>query len=80
MDVFASCIAPGVSAPQINGLYPWQVSTLLEAIVSSNKLISLDIAELSPALDSNQQTAKLAAQMLATLILCLLNGAKHFSL
>ncbi|PJD94867.1 MAG: formimidoylglutamase [Legionella sp.] len=70
LDVFAECYAPGVSAPQPLGLTPWQVLPLLKYIIQSGKVVSLDIAELSPPLDQDQKTARLAALILAELLNC----------
>ena len=68
MDVFATSIAPGVSAPQPLGLSAWQVMPLLRYIVNSGKVASFDIAELSPCHDKNNMTAKLAACFIAEYI------------
>ena len=68
LDVFAECFAPGVSAPQPLGLTPWQTLPLLKYIIQSGKVVSLDIAELSPALDREQKTARLAALIIAELL------------
>ncbi|WP_133127006.1 formimidoylglutamase [Legionella nagasakiensis] len=68
LDVFAECFAPGVSAPQPMGLNPWQALPLLKYIKQSGKVISLDVAELSPPLDQGQKTARLAAILLAELL------------
>lgn len=68
LDVFAECFAPGVSAPQMMGLTPWQTLPLLKYILQSGKVVGLDIAELSPPLDQEQKTAKLAALIIAELI------------
>lgn len=68
MDVFASCFAPGVSAPQPLGLFPWQVLPLLKYLVQSGKVVGLDIAELSPPLDEGEKTANLAAMLVAELL------------
>lgn len=68
LDVFAQSIAPGVSAPQPLGLTPWIVLPLLKYIVQSGKVVSLDIAELSPPLDHEQQTSRLAANLVAELL------------
>ncbi len=61
LDVFASAIAPGVSAPQPLGLFPWQIIPMLRALAASGKVISYDIAELCPPHDIDNITAKLAA-------------------
>lgn len=63
MDVFQSAISPGVSAPSPNGLTPKQVIPLIKEIMKSGKIISMDIAEVNPALDENQKTAVLAAEI-----------------
>jgi len=68
MDVFAECFAPGVSAPQAMGLSPGQVLPLLKYIMQTGKVVSLDIAELSPPLDQDQKTARLAANLLGNLL------------
>lgn len=68
MDVFAECYAPGVSAPQALGITPWQALPLLKYILQTGKVVSLDMAELSPPLDNHQQTARLAAHIAAQLL------------
>ena len=65
LDVFAKTDAPGVSAPQALGLSPEQVKPLLRRIKQSGKVIALDIAELAPAYDIDNKTAKLAASLTA---------------
>ena len=68
LDVFAECYAPGVSAPQALGLNPWQSLPLLKYIVQTGKVVSIDIAELSPPLDPEQKTSRLAAVIIAELL------------
>lgn len=68
LDVLAEAFAPGVSAPQPLGLTPWQILPLLKYIMRSGKVVSLDVAELSPPLDPEQKTARLAAQIIAELL------------
>jgi formiminoglutamase len=68
LDVLAECFAPGVSAPQALGLTPWQVLPLLKYIVQSGKVVSIDIAELSPPFDQGKKTARLAALIIAELL------------
>lgn len=68
LDVFASPFAPGVSAPQILGLLPWQVLTLLRELNLSKKVMSYDIAEYNPTFDIDSCTAKLAASLIYTII------------
>lgn len=68
LDVFAECFAPGVSAPQTLGLTPWQTLPLLKYILQTGKVVSFDIAELSPPLDHEQKTTRLAANLVAELL------------
>jgi formiminoglutamase len=68
LDVFNVAYAPGVSAPQATGLSPWDVIPLLRYLVRSKKIISLDIAELSPPNDRRHQTEKLAAWLVSDYI------------
>lgn len=68
LDVFAECFAPGVSAPQAAGLSPWQALPLLKYITQTGKVISIDVAELSPPLDQDQKTSRLAAVIIAELL------------
>lgn len=73
LDAFAFAYAPGVSAPQPLGLAPSQIMPTLKEIVSSGKIIGLDIAELCPPRDINNQTAQLGATIIADLVQALLN-------
>lgn len=61
LDVIAAPFAPGVSAPQPMGLLPWTIVPLLRQLAQSGKVISYDLAELSPPLDKDGRTARLAA-------------------
>jgi formiminoglutamase len=63
LDVFASAFAPGVSATQPLGIYPWHIIPLIRELAASGKVISYDIAELSPPHDIAHTTAKLAATL-----------------
>lgn len=68
LDVFASAFAPGVSAPQAMGAAPWQIMSFIKLLAASGKVISYDIAELSPKYDLDQRTAKLAANFIYEII------------
>jgi len=63
LDGFSSANAPGVSAPSPMGFSPGIVLECLELIIKSEKLISIDIAEMNPKYDIDDQTAKLAASL-----------------
>jgi formiminoglutamase len=60
-DVFSSAFAAGVSSPQPFGLLPETVLHLMKHVVRSGKVLSFDFAEVSPGLDPDHRTAKLAA-------------------
>jgi len=65
LDVFAASCAPGVSALAHNGIQPDAFFLeIFQLIISSEKLISIDIAEFNPAYDIDNRTAKLAADLL----------------
>lgn len=64
MDVFDVAYAPGVSAPTINGLTPFQIKYILKLLKNSGKVKIIDVVEMNPTYDRDQQTAKLAAQMI----------------
>lgn len=68
MDVFDGAFAPGVSAPSINGLTPFQVKYLIKLLLNSGKVKLFDVVELNPTYDIDQRTAKLAAQMVNEII------------
>lgn len=68
LDVFSGAYAPGVSATQAFGLNPWQIIPLVRQIAASGKVISYDIAELSPQYDIDLRTAKLAANFVYEII------------
>lgn len=67
-DVFSSAFAPGVSATQALGLDPERVLKLLKYILKSNKVISFDIAEVSPRFDMDSTTANLASVLIFSVI------------
>ncbi len=64
LDGYSSAYAPGVSAASPMGFNPQLVLDCLVEILNSGKLISLDIAEMNPAFDRDDQTAKLAASLI----------------
>lgn len=68
LDVFAAAYAPGVSAPQPFGANPWQIIPIVRMLAASKKVISYDIAELSPPFDRDNRTAKLAANFIYEII------------
>ena len=72
-DVFSSAFAPGVSAPQPLGLDPEKVLVFLKHILKSNKVVSFDIAEVSPRFDQDNTTANLASVIIFSVVETLSN-------
>lgn len=68
LDVFAQAYAPGVSAPQALGVTPWQIIPYIRKLASSSKVISYDLAELSPPFDIDSRTTKLAANLIYEIV------------
>ena len=75
-DVFSSAFAPGVSSPQPLGLDPEMVLKFIKYILKSNKVVSFDIAEVSPRFDKDNITANLAKVLIFSVVntLCQLNN------
>lgn len=75
-DVFSTAYAPGVSSSQPLGLDPERVLKFLKYILRSNKVVSFDIAEVSPRFDQDDVTANLAAVLIFSVIntLCEINS------
>lgn len=67
-DVFSTSFAPGVSATQPLGLDPERVLKFLKYILKSNKVISFDIAEVSPRFDQDSTTANLASVLIFSVV------------
>jgi formiminoglutamase len=67
-DVFSSAFAPGVSSSQPLGLDPERVLNFLKYILKSNKVISFDIAEVSPRFDQDNVTANLASVLIFSIV------------
>lgn len=67
-DVLAAAYAPGVSAPQPLGITPQKLLKYLKYILRSKKVISFDIAEISPKLDIDNMTSNLAASIIYSLV------------
>jgi formiminoglutamase len=65
LDAFAAPYAPGVSATAFNGILPGGIfMECYRTILQSGKVMGIDIAELSPALDIDARTAKLGAALI----------------
>lgn len=68
VDVLDPSVAPGTSSPEVDGLSYRQVAQLLEAAVRRNRLVGVDLVELSPTLDGSGVTALVAARLLVELL------------
>lgn len=68
LDAFSASVAPGVSAPTVDGIPLDVFFTLLSGILKSGKVSCLDVAELSPPLDPDGRTAKLAAKIIFEMV------------
>lgn len=69
IDVLPACEAPGVSAPAARGVRLELLEPLLERIKASGKLRLIDLAELNPAHDIDNRTARAAARLIHLLSL-----------
>lgn len=70
LDVLPGGDAPGVSAPAALGVPLARVLRLMNAVLTSGKLVAADIAELNPGFDRDGLTAKMAARLAATVARC----------
>ncbi len=68
LDGFSSAYAAGVSASSPMGFAPDIALQCIQTIINSGKLISIDIAEMNPLYDNDNQTAKLAASLVHTIV------------
>ncbi|MDV3307803.1 MAG: formimidoylglutamase [Cyclobacteriaceae bacterium] len=64
LDVINQAYAPGVSAPAPFGWTPAEVLEIVHQVISTGKVVCMDIAELNPAFDIDNHTARLAAGIL----------------
>ncbi|MEO0735078.1 MAG: formimidoylglutamase, partial [Bacteroidota bacterium] len=68
LDGFSSAYAPGVSAPSPVGFRPEFFFPLFGEIVSSGKLVGLDLAEHNPLYDQDGRTVVLLGRIVAAVI------------
>jgi formiminoglutamase len=68
LDVLNQAFAPGVSAPAPFGWTPAEVIEVVQRVFSSGKVVCMDIAELNPAFDVDNRTARLAAGMIYEIV------------
>lgn len=68
LDVLPAAVAPGVSAPAARGVALEVIEAVVDTVAGSGKLRLADIAELNPALDIDQRTARVAARLVARVV------------
>ena len=66
MDVLDPEVAPGVGTPVRGGLNYREAHLALELVAESGVLSSLDVVEVNPILDRENQTGKLAVELAAS--------------
>ena len=66
MDVVDPDVAPGVGTPVRGGLSYREAHLTLELVAESGLLSSLDVVEVNPVLDRENQTGKLAVELAAS--------------
>ena len=64
LDCMDPGVAPGVSVPAPGGLFPLDLIYMVKKISENLKILGMDIVELSPDYDLNQNTANHAARIL----------------
>jgi arginase len=66
MDVVDPDVAPGVGTPVRGGLSYREAHLVLELVAESGLVSSLDVVEVNPILDRENQTGKLAVELVAS--------------
>ncbi|HEX2959124.1 MAG TPA: arginase, partial [Chitinispirillaceae bacterium] len=67
MDALDPIYAPGVGTPDTGGLTYREAHLLMELLSESKKVCSMDIVEVNPVLDHQNQTAQLAVELAGSL-------------
>jgi arginase len=68
LDVVDPGIAPGVGTPVRGGLTYREAHLLMELLGEATAITSLDVVEVNPILDKKNKTAKLAVELVASLL------------
>jgi agmatinase len=74
LDCMDPGVAPGVSVPAPGGLFPLDLIYMIKKITENLHIVGMDIVELSPDYDLNQNTANHAARILMETISSLKMG------
>jgi agmatinase len=68
LDCMEPGVAPGVSVPAPGGLFPLDLIYIIKKITENLQVVGMDIVELSPDYDLNQNTANHASRILMEMI------------
>jgi agmatinase len=68
LDCMDPGVAPGVSLPAPGGLFPLDLIYMIKKITENLQIVGMDIVELSPGYDINQNTANHASRILMEMI------------
>jgi arginase len=66
IDVCDPAIAPGVGTPVKGGLDYREAHMVMEMVADSNRLMALDLVEVNPILDAQNQTAQLCVELVSS--------------
>jgi arginase len=66
VDVMDPTVAPGVGTPVRGGLTYRETHTVMEAVAESGRMVSMEVAEVNPILDTQNSTAEVAVEMVAS--------------
>jgi arginase len=66
MDVLDPRDAPGVGTPVPGGISYREAHLAMELVADSARLVSLDLVEVNPILDTNNHTAKIAVELICS--------------
>jgi len=68
MDCLDPIDAPGVGTPVAGGISYREAHLLMEILADTKRVGSIDVVEINPILDERNQTAEIAAELLASLL------------
>ncbi|MEV0294714.1 formimidoylglutamase [Nocardia sp. NPDC050710] len=68
LDVLPASVAPGVSAPAAFGVPMEIIQRVCDRVTVSGKLAAVDVAELNPAFDIDNRTARTAARLIHRIV------------
>ena len=63
LDVCDPTVAPGVGTPVKGGLNYREAHMVMEMLADADRLLALDLVEINPILDAQNQTAQLGVEL-----------------